>query len=170
MRKLLLLAAVAALFIVALPVAAAGAASPFADVEITVETTLSDLGSSGGPFDASGDAVTGGLICEDGWTFDAFGKQSPPEGNPNGVNYKIIKVFLCDIDHMPEFDEPVDSGFVLKMQVRVDKKGDNYSWVVVDSWGVLEGLKGNGHGFGEYVEWDGDNPTKVIDYFSGKVR
>jgi hypothetical protein len=165
MRKLLLLAAVAALFIVALPVATAGAASPFADVEIDVVTDFSDAPTNG-PFTAEGTAVDVGLVCESGWTVDAFVRSSPREGSLNGGNHQAFKVFLCGIDHLPDEGEFVESGFVLKLQVRVDKKGDNFSWVVVDAWGDSEGLKGNGDGFGIY---DDELPI-VYDHFSGKIR
>jgi hypothetical protein len=42
MRKLVLLAAIAALFLLALPVGSAGAVSPFEAVEIEVDTSFFD--------------------------------------------------------------------------------------------------------------------------------
>ena len=167
MRKLVLLAAIAALFLLAIPVGSAGAVSLFEAVEIEVETSFFDDMPSNGPFEASGPAVDAGLICESGWAVDGGFKASPREGSLPGTNYQVYKVFLCGYNELPNPEVMVDDGFVLKLQVRLDKKGDNYSWNLMGGWGLYEELRGHGHGFGVYFA---DPTTGVTDYFSGVVR
>ena len=164
MRKLVLVAAVAALILVALPIGPAGADSPFEAVSIEVDTVFPDVGPSNGPFIATGPAVDAGLICANGWTVDLFGKPAPREGSPRGINIQVFKAFLCDATGLPE--GPVDDGFIVKLQVRIDKKGNNYSWNIKDGWGAYEGLRGHGSGFGVYNM----DFTEVTDYFAGMVR
>jgi hypothetical protein len=156
MRRLLVLAAVAALFLVVLPVAPVGAGSPFRDVKIEVDTTLGE--PSNGPFTATGDAVTEGLICESGWTVDLSERFAPREGSPAGINVKAVKAFYCGFDGFP--GELGDPDFVVRMQIRIDKNGerDKFNWVAID------GVKGNGHGSGVFA------PPSVKDTLTGKVR
>lgn len=160
MRKLILLAAVAALFMVTLPIASAAGASPFEKVDITVVTAFPAGLPPNGPFTAPGLDD-----CESGWAFDIGAKFSPRSFPPKG-NIQVFKVFACGLDGLPGPDGPfTEDFFVVKMQVRIDQKGDNFNWVVVDGSGMLEDMKGNGHGSGE-----GSMTEGVIDEFSGKVR
>lgn len=159
MRKLVLLAAVAALFLVTLPMASAAGESPFEEVDIEVLTTFPDDLPPNGPFTA-----TGLDLCESGWAFDAFGKFAPPTFPPN-VNIQVFKVFACGEEELPAQDAELEDVFVLKLQVRIDQKGDNFNWVVVDGFGAFDGAIGNGHGSGEFQP-DGS----VLDQFSGKIR
>jgi hypothetical protein len=165
MRKLILLAAVAALFLVALPIASAGADSPFEEVTIDVATNFPEFGPPNGAFTASGPAVAAGLICASGWSFDpAPAKFAPREGSSQGINVQAVKVFLCDAE-LGEYVAP--NGFVIRQQVRFDYKkgGDTFNWVVTDGWGDYSAMAGNGHGSGDFVSND-----RIQDVFSGKVR
>lgn len=146
MRKLVLPAAVATLLLVTLPIGPAGADLPFEAVTIEIDTVFPDEALHNGPFTAAGAAVDAGLLCASGWTVDVFMKPAPRDGSPRGTNYQVFKAFLCDVNEFP--DGPVDDGFIAKMQVRFDKKGNNYSWNIEDGWGAYEGLRGNGGGFG----------------------
>ena len=162
-RKLILLAAVAALFLVALPIASAGAGSPFEEVTIVVETEFGG-GPPNGPFTASGPAEEAGLICESGWSFDAGGKFSPREDNPNAraTNIQAVKVFLCGAG---AWDDVVDHGFVMRLQIHFGKKGGSINWVVTDGWGDYANIAGNGKGISE-----GMMATGITDTLSGKIR
>ena len=154
-----------AVLLLAVPAGAAGAASPFEDVTITIETWILPDGGEG-YFSASGDALEAGLVCEFGYSKDTFTKSSPREGVPPN-NFQILKTFYCDADDV-NYPEAAD-GFVLKLQVRWDSTIDDpevnntYSWTVVSGWGEYEGLKGNGKGFGEGL-------SPIFDTFEGKLR
>jgi hypothetical protein len=160
MRKLLILAAVAALFLVVLPIGPAGATPPSA-VEFVIETEFPpgpDPGPSFGPFVATGSAVDDGIICETGDTIDVFGKASGFQSQ-TGVNFQIVKRFTCD-DGSGEF--------LVKLQVRLDnKKGNNFNWTVVGGNGAYEDLHGTGKGFGLYDEC---GPDCVLDVLTGKLH
>ena len=151
MRKIpMLVGAGAAALIVALPATTVTATTP-SDVTIEVDTSI-ELG--GGPFTATGAAVDDGLFCGSGETFDVAGKAAG--GTPQGVNFQVVKLFVCD-------DE---SGAVsIKLQVRIDRKGDNFNWTVVEGWGAYEDLHGTGRGIGIPT-----GPTSVLDVFSGGMH
>ena len=163
MRKLILLAAVAALILVALPVGSASADSPFEKVSLEVNTEFGPGMPPNGSFTASGPAVGDGLICESGWSFDpGVGKFSPRENPKVGVNIQVVKIFLCGAT---SWTEEVPDGFVMRWQIRFDKKGGSIKWVVVDGWGKYADIAGNGKGssFGSMAEG-------FTDSLSGKVR
>lgn len=161
MRKLILLAAVAALFLAALPIASAGADSPFKEVTIEVDTNFGG-GPPNGPFEASGSAVDAGLICESGWSFDAGGKFSPRD-NPNvGVNIQAVKIFLCDA--VSSIDD-VPNGFEMRLQIHFGKKGGSINWVITDGWGEHESIAGDGDGISV-----GSMATGITDTLWGKIR
>lgn len=162
MRKLILLAAVAALFLVALPTTSAGAGSPFEKVTIEVETNFGG-GPPNGPFEASGPAADAGLICESGWSVDAGGKFSPRANPDVGVlNIQAVKIFLCDAD---SWNDEVPNGFEMRLQIHFDKKGGSINWVVTDGWGEYANIAGNGDGFSL-----GSMATGINDTLSGKIR
>lgn len=150
MRKMsVLIGAAAAALIVALP-ATATATAPL-DVTIEVDTSI-ELG--GGPFVATGPAVDDGLFCASGDTFDVAGKVAG--GTPQGVNFQVFKLFVCDDG---------SGAAVIKLQVRIDRKGDNFNWNVVDGSGAYEDLHGTGGGIGIPT-----GPTSVFDIFSGGMH
>jgi hypothetical protein len=156
---------VAALVLVVLPVAPAGAGSPFGTVEIDVETSFGEPPTNG-PFEVTGTAVDAGLMCDSGWTVDLGAKVSPRQAIPQGINVQAHKAFLCGYDYLPAPGVMGDDGFIVKLQVRVDKKGNHFTWFVVSGWGDYEDLQGNGSGFGIYNDVD----PVVFDTFIGKVR
>lgn len=162
MRKFLVLATVAALFTVALPVGSAGADSPFEEVSLEVTTEFSLTAPPNGPFTAGGSAVDAGLICESGWSYDSGGKFSP-RNNPNvGVNIQAVKIFLCGAT---SWTDDVPDGFVMRLQIRFDKKGGSMNWVVIDGWGSYAGIAGNGDGTSA-----GSMAEGITDLLSGKIR
>ena len=162
MRKLILLAAVAALFLLALPIASAGADSPFKEVTIEVDTNFGEGGPPNGPFTALGPAADAGLICGSGWSFDAGGKFSPRENWKAGVNIQAVKIFLCDAD---AWTEEVPNGFVMRLQIHFDKKGGSLNWIVTDGWGDYTNIAGNGDGISV-----GSMATGITDTLWGKIR
>lgn len=58
-----------------------------------------------------------------------------------GFNILIVKRFTCD-DGSGAFD--------VKLQVRIDQKGDNFNWVILGGTGAYERLHGTGQGVGVY--------------------
>jgi hypothetical protein len=151
MRKLLIIAALAALFLVVLPIAPAGATPPSA-VEFEVPTMF-----GGGPFTATGPAVSDGIVCSSGETFDLFAKGSGFQSD-QGFNVQVVKQFVCD-DGSGTFD--------VKLQVRIDRKGDNFNWTVVGGTGDYVKLHGSGKGIGIPID---DPPFEVLDLYEGKVH
>ncbi len=157
MRRALIVAAAGALLLLMLPVAPVGATPP-SGVHIEVPTTLPPSGPpSFGPFAASGPAVDAGIMCPSGDTIDVFGKISGSEMG-TGFNIQLIKQFTCDSEPFGEF--------LVKLQVRIDQKGDNFNWTVVGGSGAYEDLHGSGRGVGL--------PTCgldcVFDVYDGKVH
>jgi hypothetical protein len=151
MRKSVLLILV---LVLALAAAPAGATSPD-DVEFSVETSFLPTGETGGPFVATGPAVDAGLMCPTGDTIDIFGKVSAFETGV-GFNIQLGKLFTCD-DGSGEF--------VLKLQIRIDPKGVNFNWLVVDGSGAYERLRGTGSGVGLP-----DLVAEVLDIYTGKLH
>jgi hypothetical protein len=92
MRRLILMAAVAALFLVALPVASAVAAPP-EQVTFGGEAFFSGSQAGFGDFTATGPAVDSGATCETGLTKDLV---TTTHTTPKGVNLQILKEFTCD--------------------------------------------------------------------------
>ena len=163
MRRLILVAAVAALFLVALPVASAGAAPP---EQVMFEgPSFFDGPSAGtGTFMATGPAVDSGAICESGVVADLYTKAAPKMGqSPRGVNLQILKEFTCD---------DLSGSFQVKLQVRIDfLKWSVFNWVVVGGTGDYEDLKGNGDGFAAFPLFNGvPYPIGVWDVYEGKIH
>lgn len=129
-------------------------ATPPTDVVFEVETTIPGDGPAFGPFTASGPAVDAGLMCPSGDTVDLIGKFAGTQ-SPTGFNILVVKVFTCDDG---------SGDFVVKMQVRFDRKGDNFRWVVMDGTGEYERLHGTGDGSG--FPFTGG----VFDVFSGGLH
>lgn len=153
MNRFRLVTVVAAALIVSLP-ATTATATPPSDIVIEIDTTITDTGS-GGPFNASGPAVDDGVFCSSGESFDVFGRATGFQSN-NGVNFHIIKALVCD-------DE--SGAIFVKLEVRVDRKGDNFRWNVVEGFGAYTDLHGAGSGVGFPT-----GPDSVFDVFSGKMH
>ena len=151
MRKLTIGAALLAAVAVLSP--SAVDAGPPLDVTFEVPTTISEEGPTFGPFTASGAAVDSGDMCPSGDTIDLFGR--PSGGTPQGVNIQVVKLFTCDDG---------SGSFVVKLQVRIDRKGDNFQWVVLEGAGAYERLHGVGDGVGF------PTPDGVFDVYQGQLH
>lgn len=163
MRRLILVAAVAALFLVVLPVAAAVAAPP-EDVTFEGPAFFDGPDAGTGEFTASGPAVDSGMMCPSGALVDVYVKAAPMIGqSPRGVNLQIVKEFTCDDG---------SGTFLVKLQVRIDYlKWPTFNWVVMDGTGAYEDLKGNGSGFGLRPIFNCDpDPIGVFDVYEGKLH
>ena len=161
MRKVILLVAVIALFLVALPIGSAGATPP---EQVTFEGPSYFMGPDAGTgfFTATGPAVDSGAMCPGGTVADIYTKAAPKMGqSPNGVNLQIVKEFTCDDG----------SGvFLVKLQVHITYY-PTFNWVIVDGTGAYEDLKGNGDGFGAYPLFNGvPEPIGVGDVYEGKLH
>lgn len=152
MRKLSSLFVIA--LILLLTAAPAAASSPPLDVDFEVPTVIPEEGQTFGPFTATGPAVDAGLICESGSTIDVFFKVSGFQSQ-TGINFQDIKRFTCD-DGSGEF--------FVKLQVRLDRKGDNFNWNIVGGTGAYENLHGTGSGIGLPI------PDGVLDLYDGKLH
>ncbi len=153
MRKPPVLVVLTLALFLALSVTPGEASSPPLAVTFEVQTTLSH--PNGGPFVATGPAVDAGIICSHGSTVDVDLKASGEE-SPTTVNYQVHKKFTCA--------EPQTNTFVVKMQVR---KGNNYSWNIVEGTGNYERLRGTGQGQGTFVS---GQSYDVLDVFRGAVH
>ncbi len=147
------------LIILVLAVTPATAASVPLDVEILVVTYFSPSGNSG-PFYAWGPAVDAGLICPQGTTIDIFNRGSGSQSNL-GANYLVLKQFTCDDD---------SGTFIIKMEARVDFRGDFAYWNVVSGTGQYEKLLGAGKDMG-YFFYNGEvDPIGVYDFMFRKLH
>jgi hypothetical protein len=163
MRRILILIAIAALFVVALPIASAGATTP---EEVMFEGPSFFPGPGGpgtGTFTATGPALDAGAMCPGGTTEDLYTKAAPKLGqSPSGVNLQILKEFTCDDG---------SGSFFVKLQVRIDfLKWPTFNWVIVGGTDDYENLKGNGSGYAAFpIPIDGP-PIGVWDVYEGKLH
>jgi len=161
MRKTILIVALLALFLVALPMAPASATPP---EEVTFEGPAYFAGPDAGTgiFAATGPAVDSGTMCPSGTIVDVYVKAAPNNGqSPNVVNLRILKEFTCDDG---------SGTFTIKMRVRITDY-PVFNWVVKDGTGAYEDLKGNGRGFGAFPIFDGGpDPIGVWDVYEGRLH
>ena len=155
MRRFFAVAAVVALVLVAFPTASLGETPP-EDITFEVDTDFLN-GATGGPFEATGPAVTAGLVCATGDTIDVFAKASGFQSG-RGFNIQVVKLFTCD-DGSGDFE--------IKLQVRIDQKGTNFNWTIVGGTGAYERLHGSGDGVGLPPP---DGTDGVFDVYTGKVH
>lgn len=147
-------AAMAALLLV-MPVATVEATPPL-DVSFEVQTSFIDGGPlSGGPFAASGLAVGAGLVCAAGGTIDNDLPSAAGFQSERGANLQIVKRFSC---------ADGSGDFWIKLQVRLDARGDNFTWAIVDGTGDYERLRGTGSGTGLPTSYG------VLDLYEGAVH
>lgn len=106
-------------------------------------------------FTASGPAVDSGLMCPSGTVDDLFGKASGFKA-PTGINFQVVKLFTCDDG---------SGTFLLKLQVRINFRGDNFQWVVLGGDGNYSNLHGSGTGVGIPT-----SDTSVLDLYDGAVH
>lgn len=155
MRKLVLVCAVAALLLVALPIGSAGAGTPWLDVQMVVEIHY-DMGDPYGPFVASGPAVDDGLICATGDTLD-ISSVDHHRDDEGVTRFTVIKRFTCPSGHY--FD--VRSNIINNQIVGFE----HVFWSVVGGSGPYTSLRGDGTAFGMGT---GD-PDISIETFSGRL-
>lgn len=158
MRKHKIVISSTVILFLVLSVAPGAASSPPQGVEFEVPTTLPpDGGPSFGPFTATGPAVDAGIVCPSGDTIDVFGKRSGDQSQ-RGFNIQIVKLFTCD-DGSGEF--------FVKLQVRIDQKGDNFNWTIMKGTGDYVKLHGTGKGVGLYLSAE---PEVVLDLYTGTAH
>jgi hypothetical protein len=147
MRKLAMLVIAAAFLLPALP----ALATPPEAVHFVVPTEFAVQNE----FTASGPAVDSGIMCPAGTVDDIFGKASGFQSE-RGVIFQVVKVFTCDDG---------SGSFVVKLQVRIDFKGDNFQWVVLGGEGDYSNLHGSGTGIG--ID---PTETSITDIYDGAVH
>ena len=164
MRRLILLAAVAALFLVALPVASAGAVPP-EQVRFEVTSYFANPAPAGyGTFNAYGPAADSGTVCEHGWTVDLSTTVVPKKGpSPSPTILKVLKEFGCT---------DLSGTFFVELRVRIySEKGTTFNWVIKGGTDDYEGLKGNGNGYVDHDLFNGGTvPVGVYDIYNGKLH
>lgn len=160
MRRLSVLIAIAALFVVAFPIASASAAPP-EHVTFAGEAWFDGLSAGTGVFTAGGSAVGSGAVCPSGTTADVPGSVVTSGGqSPNVTKIRVVKEFTCN-------DGPFGSFFV-KLRVRLYNSGfTTFKWVIKGGTGAYANLKGNGFGFGSPLTGD---PDSIYDMYAGRVR
>jgi len=155
-RRSIKVAAALAALALALPLATTQAAPALA-VHIDVETSFIDGGPvSGGPFTATGPAVDAGLICPTGSTIDVAGKVAGYQSMGGWVSLIVVKEFTCDDG---------SGAFLVKLEVRLDARGDHFAWVILDGTDAYARLHGAGTGYGA----DPQGAYDVLDVYDGMV-
>ncbi len=150
MKKYLLLS-IGILLALAITLPAA-AASQALDVTIEAEMSFPAFPATGS-FIAYGPAVDAGLICNEG-TVEQLSHRSLV-GTPQGTSFQVVHQFRCE--SLGTFD--------VWLQVRIDDRGDNFHWRIIDGTGVYENLQGAGQGVGYYL-----GPFLVNDVYDGKLQ
>ena len=158
MRRLFLLAAVAALFLVALPVASASAAPP-EGVTFEGDAFFAGPNEGTGFFSASGAAVEEENMCSSGTTTDVPGTVVTSGGqSPNGLKMRLVKEFVCDDG---------SGSFFVKLRVRLFNSGfTTFKWTIKGGTGAYANLKGHGTGFGSPLS----GGVSVYDTYTGKIH
>ena len=154
MRRTLGLAAVAAGLALLLPLATVSATPP-AGVTFVVDTQIPPEGPTFGPFVATGPAVDAGVMCPTGDTIDVFGRAAGFQSG-RGINILVFKLFTC---------HDGSGAFLVKLQVRIDARGNSFTWTVMDGADAYATLHGTGSGFGAYP-----SDVLVIDTYEGGVH
>jgi hypothetical protein len=154
MRKKFLLLTLLWIVIFTLVATPATAQSIPQDVSIYGITIIPPDGFPYGWFFAEGPAVEAGLICAEGETLDLETFGTGWQGD-RGINFHARKLLTCSDG---------SGDFILNMQVRVDIKGDNANWNVLEGTGNYEELRGAGKMVGYFMEWG------VLDVYTGKLH
>jgi len=105
-------------------------------------------------FTATGPAVDAGIVCPSGDTVEVFVKASGFQSQKE-VNFQVVKLFTS-ADGSGEF--------LVKLQVRNDRKGDNFNWNILGGTDAYEKLHGTGSGIGLPLEGG------VLNLYEGKVH
>ena len=154
MRNAIVLISWAMILLLSLPASHGGASSPPLAVNFEVENTIDGAQPSHGPFTASGPAVDAGMICATGQTIDVF-VRAMGFHSVTGINFYVFKRFTCDDG---------SGDFLVKLEVRVDQRGDNFNWVIIEGTGNYVKLHGTGQGVGLSTDYG------VLDLFKGAAH
>ena len=130
--------------------ASTASAAPPTGVNIEVPTLFDGTPAS---FQASGPAVDSGAICSSGTVQNVTRRANG--GSPPGINFHVLKEFTCSDG----------DTFQIKLEVRVDRKGDNFRWVVTSGTGRFARLHGTGAGIG--MPLPAGSPDGVLDKYDG---
>ena len=157
MRKISIIFVTTLILLLTLTVDPAAASSRPLAINFESTMVLPGEGLSYGTFTASGPAVDAGIVCPSGDVIDESLKVSGFQSQ-TGMNFQVAKRFTC-ADGSGEF--------FMKLQVRIDRKGNNFHWVVTGGTGPYERLHGTGSGYGTSSP---DLPGIVFDHYKGKVH
>ena len=146
-RSLILLAALVALFMSALPVGAVTSA----DTTIDVHSSFTD---AGGTFSADS-----ALLCDSGTTSDV----TNIAGNGRAITFHNLKTFTCTDG---------SGTFTLRLQAQVKPCEANTRgvWSVAGGTGAYEGLIGTGTLIGTYFPGDACSADGIDDHLTGVLR
>jgi hypothetical protein len=130
-----LVAATLALVAFAAPAVAASPQS----VTIVSHVTFNPDGPNFGDFDASGDAVDGGLVCASGTFVDTGIRFAGYQSDRGIVQLLVVKEFTC---------EDGTGTFLVKLQIQAnfDTGIESFTWVVLGGTGDYASLRGGGSG------------------------
>ena len=166
MRRLIPL--LAAVLVVAM--AAPAGATPPSGVTFSEETIFEEGTSppeGGGPFTATGDAVTEGVICDTGEQEDVSAVAVGFQNNKR-VNLQVVKEFTCDDG---------SGSFMMKLQIKIvfpsekNPAGSNtFNWVITGGTGAYEDLHGTGKGTGIDIFEGSPPPIGVSNTYTGKLH
>jgi len=157
-RRLILPAAVAALFLVALPVAPVAAAPP---EQVTIQGPAFFAGT--GEFTATGPAVASGTMCDAGTIVDLYVKSLPVRRHSEGnVNLRVLKQFTCDDG---------SGTFLALLRVRIrPERTTTFRWFIFGGTGDYVHLRGRGRGHVDHAIFDGPDQVGVWDVYRGRLH
>jgi hypothetical protein len=109
------------------------------DVTISSLVVISATEPNSGTFDARGDAVIGGLICDHGTVADLVEIDREAFASGKLLDFVIPKEFTCDDD---------SGTFVLEVAIHIDSisRAESFTWRVLRGTGAYARLQGAGTG------------------------
>lgn len=135
--RLAAIVAIALVAVVAAPVGAVSRTSVTMDVPTTFDEEPDHFTATGLPGCSTG-VVEGG--------------PANIPVNPRLGVFAGFKVFVCDGS---------DSGMVVRLNARFGPGGSVGTWAIVDAWGSLDGLRGNGSLTGDPID------NGIFDHYTG---
>ena len=121
-------------------------------IESDVTFALPDYFPNYGDFEASGDAVDDGIVCEAGSVLDTdilFGDPDPS----GGLQISAVKEFTCE-----------DGSGTFVMNLRIDTEPDGsevFTWMISSGTGDYAGLLGSGTG--NTIDATSEGNTNIYD-------
>ena len=95
-----------------------------------------------------------GIICPSGDVIDTFFKATGFQSQ-TGMNIQVVKLFTC---------ADGSGAFLVKLQVRLDRRGANFNWNMLGGTGAYQKLHGTGSGIGI------PGPDSILDLYDGQVH